>query len=48
MANQGNSVTLNEGVDSVEPSIRYPIDMSIEKESDYIRFQFFRYKPPLR
>ena len=46
--NQGNSTTLNEGVDSAEPSIRYPIDMSIEKESDYIRFQFFRYKPPLR
>ncbi len=34
-------------IDSAEPSIRYPIDMSIEEQSDYIRFQFFRYKPPL-
>ena len=29
-------------------AMRYPIDMSIEKESDYIRFQFFRYKAPFK
>ena len=27
---------------------RYPFDMSIEKESDYIRFQFFKYKAPFQ
>ena len=29
-------------------AMRYPIDMSIEKESDYIRFQFFKYKAPFK
>lgn len=40
---QGNSTTLNQ-----MDNIRYPIDMSIEKESDYIRFQFFKYKAPFK
>ena len=40
---QGNSTTLNQ-----MDNIRYPIDMSIEKESEYIRFQFFKYKAPFK
>ena len=27
---------------------RYPFDMSIEEQSDYIRFQFFKYKAPFQ
>ncbi len=29
-------------------AMRYPIDMSIEEQSDYIRFQFFKYKAPFK
>lgn len=35
-------------VNNTGSAMRYPIDMSVEKESDYIKFQFFKYKAPFK
>ena len=40
--------TQNTSFDGYVHGFRYPFDMSIEKQSDYIKFQFFKYKAPFQ